>query len=435
MTMGGFRSWLSFALLGALLVSPAAEAQDAAAAGGRQYTQISGSGQALFRIAIPPALAVGAMGNKPKTLTSVLENDLKLIGLFKPLAKQGYLANLKAEGIGIVPQNWLNVGAQAVVKAKVVRLARKIQVQWFLYEPGSKGATPVLQKTYMGRSARNLAHRFANEIVKYYTKRSGPFLSRIAFASGNPSQKRSQVYVMDYDGYGISKVSKTGALNVLPAIGRGGRIAWTSFLWRNPDLYIRRGSGRPQRISRRQGLNTGAAFSPDGSKIALTLSMDGNAEIYVIDTNGNMVRRLTNDPGIDTSPTWSPSGGQIAFVSNRGGSPQIYVMSAGGGGARRLTFTGSYNQEPDWCPRGDTPLVAFTARDDAGSYDIFTINTKSGALKRLTQGQGKNKSPSWSPDGRLVVFSSSRGGLWISNADGLNQHRISKFGETPSWSR
>ena len=98
-----------------------------------------------------------------------------------------------------------------------------------------------------------------------------------------------------------------------------------------------------------------------------------------------------------------------------------------------MSFTGSYNQEPSWCPRAATPKIAFTARDDKGAYDIFSIDVGGGNLKRLTQGQGNNKSPSWSPDGRLIVFSSSRGGLWVMNADGLNQHQISKFGETPSW--
>jgi TolB protein len=420
-------------LLLALPQNPATAQAPAAAAGkdGRKYTTIAGVGQSLYRIAVPPALSIGAMGSKPRTMTSVLANDLKLIGLFKLLNPKGYLANLKAEGVSIVPKDWINVGAQAVVKCRVVRLGRRMQVEWLLYEPGSKGNKAVLHKSYTGRRARRLAHRFANDIVRYYTKKTGPFLSRIAFASGNPAKRRSQVYVMDYDGYGIAKISRTGKLNVLPALGPGGRVAWTSFLWRNPDLYVGRGRNRPRRISRRAGLNTGAAFSPSGKEIALTLSKDGNAELYVISTSGTILRRLTNDPGIDTSPTWSPSGGQIAFVSNRGGSPQIYVMSASGGGARRVTFTGSYNQEPSWSPKGGK--IAFTARDDKGAYDIFTISAGGGSLKRLTQSQGHNKSPSWSPDGRLIVFSSSRGGLWVMNTDGLNQHRISKFGETPCW--
>ncbi|MCC6748211.1 MAG: PD40 domain-containing protein, partial [Deltaproteobacteria bacterium] len=159
-------------------------------------------------------------------------------------------------------------------------------------------------------------------------------------------------------------------------------------------------------------------------------------EIYVISATGQVLKRLTHNAAIDTSPTWSPDGSQLAFVSNRGGSPQIYVMSASGGGARRLTFRGSYNQEPDWCPRADTPLVAFTGRDERGHYDIFTVNVQSGEVKRLTQGQGSNQGPTWAPNGRLIAFSSSRGGVWVATPDGLNQQQVYRGqAETLSWGK
>jgi TolB protein len=294
----------------------------------------------------------------------------------------------------------------------------------------------VVQRTLKGsaKAVRSLAHRFGDEVVKYYTNERGIFTTKIAFAAGNPRNATSHVYAMDYDGYGVYRVSNTGNLNLLPAWSPSGQIAYTSYLWKNPDLFLTSG-GRASRISKYPGLNTGAAFSPDG-RIALTLSKDGNPEIYVMSASGGGARRLTNHPAIDASPSWSPDGGRIAFVSNRGGSPQVYIMSASGGGVRRLTFKGNYNQEPSWCPRKDTPLIAFTGRDEAGHYDIFTVNVDSGEMKRLTQREGSNKSPSWAPNGKLLVFSSSRGGLWLMNADGLNQHQVHKGGgQTPSWSR
>ena len=104
--------------------------------------------------------------------TTTITRDLTLSGLFKVLNSKGFLANLKSEGTSIVPKNWLNVGAQAVVKARAVRLGRRIQVEWLLYEPGSKGNNAVLHKAYKGRSARRLAHKFASDIVYYYTKRA-----------------------------------------------------------------------------------------------------------------------------------------------------------------------------------------------------------------------------------------------------------------------
>jgi len=405
--------------------------------GARQYTEIAGSGQTLYRIAVAPVVRSGAgVDADALALQQVLARDLTLIGLFKVLSTRGFLADLSAEGTGLDPQRWADVGAQAVVKARVSRGAGGLQVEWYLYDLG-RGATPVLLRRDAGPNARRLAHRFGDAIVTYFTREPGIFLTRLAFAAGSARRGLSQIYVSDYDGYGVQLVSRTGQQNLLPAWGPGGGLIYTSLLWNNPDLFLIRGPGaRAQRISRQPGLNTGGAWSPDGQRIAVTLSKDGNAELYVIDPSGHILRRLTYDPAIDTSPTWSPDGTRIAFVSDRGGSPQVYVMSSAGGAARRLTFAGSYNQEPDWCPRRETPLVAFTGRDERGAYDIFTVNVMNGEVARLTQGQGSNKSPAWAPNGRLLAFSSSRGGLWLMTADGLNQQQVFR-GEarTPAWSR
>jgi len=408
----------------------------AAQTGERKYTEISGTGQTLYRIAIAPAIDRGGAARPAKQATQVMTRDLTLSGLFKVLNQKGFLANLKKEGVAINPQDWLNIGAQGVIKARVQKLASGFSIDFFLYDT-PKGIKPVLAKSYKSRglSVRRLAHRFGDEVVKYFTKERGIFNTKIAFVSGSGRKRVSQIYVMDFDGYGVHRASKTGKQNILPAWGPGGQLVYTSFMWRNPDLYAVRGR-RAYRISRQPGLNTGAAFSPDGSKLAVTMSKDGNSEIYLINRSGKVLRRLTNNPAIDASPSWSPNGAKIAFVSNRGGSPQIYVMTAGGGGARRLTFKGNYNQEPDWCPRKGSNLVAFTARAGSGGYDVFTVDAAKGDVKRLTQGQGSNKSPSWAPNGRLIVFSSSRGGLWLMDADGYNQHRIYRGGaSTPAWSR
>ncbi|HCK16724.1 TPA: hypothetical protein DHW51_21535, partial [Candidatus Poribacteria bacterium] len=66
------------------------------------------------------------------------------------------------------------------------------------------------------------------------------------------------------------------------------------------------------------------SWSPDGRRIAFVSDRDLNYEIYVMDSNGNNLRRLTNHLGEDESPSWSPDGQRIAFVSNRNGRFNIY---------------------------------------------------------------------------------------------------------------
>jgi TolB protein len=179
----------------------------------------------------------------------------------------------------------------------------------------------------------------------------------------------------------------------------------------------------------------GAAFSPDGGRIACTLSQDGNSEIYLLTSEGAIIKRLTNAPAfIDSSPSWSPDGSQIAFVSNRHGSPQVWIMASGGDSPQRLTFTGTYNQEPTWCPKCAAPTIAFTARDEKAHFDVFTIDVKTKQLTRLTENQGNNEHPTWAPNGRALAMASSRGGIWVTSADGKQQRQVySGPASTPVW--
>jgi len=158
-------------------------------------------------------------------------------------------------------------------------------------------------------------------------------------------------------------------------------------------------------------------------RVYFSSNRDGNSEIYSSSIDGTDVKRITNNPGIDISPSCGPSG-QIAFVSTRHGGPQIFVMGAGGDGdAKRITYKGDYNQTPSWCMDPSNPMIAFTGRD-SGAFDIFTVSLKTGEVTRLTQGQGNNQDPAFSPDCRMVAFASSRGGVYISNPEGLNQNKV-----------
>jgi TolB protein len=224
---------------------------------------------------------------------------------------------------------------------------------------------------------------------------------------------------------------------LLPAYSPTGReVSFTSFLRGGADLWIvPAGGGRARYVSHRSGMNSGAVWYNDGASLALTLSFEGDPEIYKIRaSDAGVVQRLTHSGGSDLSPSLSGDGGQIAFVSDRQGTPQIYLMGAGGGAAKRLTFQGNQNTTPKFNPRADKPLIAFTGRDERGSFDIFTYDLKSGKIDRMTQNQGSNYDPAWSPDGRLLVYGSSRGGLYVLNPETRHELQIFRGGaHSPSW--
>jgi TolB protein len=396
--------------------------------------KITNPGQSLYKMAIP--LPVG----DPQTaalVQEVLSGDLSLSGYFKVLDPRSFLSDPQPDELGMSPDVWRTVNAEGVIKARVVVTGGEATLDARLYEV-IKGQAAVLQKQYRGPAAesRRLAHRFANDVVKYFTAEDSFFGTQIAFGMGPPG--RQEIAVMDFDGASVRRVTSNGAHNMLPSWHpSGGTLLYTSFARGTPDLFsIGLGGGRGKRLSTRPGLNSGGVFSPDGRKIALTLSQDGNAEIYLLNAEGMIITRLTQNPFIDSSPSWSPDGGQLAFVSDRYGTPQIWTMSATGTGQQKVTRRGNYNQEPAWAPKAinGQQLIAFSARDEKLNYDIFTVNPQTQEIVRLTENRGSNTHPTWAPNGRAIAYESSRGGIFVATADGRTERQVYRGrGHAPSW--
>jgi TolB protein len=390
----------------------------------------------LYPIAVPkPADSDPALA---QLVVDVASFDLAVASWFKVLDSKSFLADLGAEGLSIDPQKWKDVGAFGVVKARAVTSGGQVRLTFKLYET-EKGAVPVLEREYTGASAdaRKLVHKWCNEVVKYYTNETGFFGSSIVYSAKR--KKGSSIQAADFDGQAVRSISKNDSINILPAYSRSGQIVYTSYMRGAADLYLATG-GRAKQLARYGGMNTGAAFSPDGSKIALTLSKDGNPEIYVIGaSDGKVIARLTNNRYIDTSPAWSPDGREIAFVSNREGGPQIFVMGADGSGQKRVSTVSGFCQTPTWNPRAGQRQLAYTIRDDAsGRFDIVTHDLATSKLVRITQNQGVNEEPSFSPNGRVLVFASARAGgsgLYLVNADGTGDQRLIVKGSltSPDW--
>jgi TolB protein len=395
-------------------------------------------------IALPPAINQGGapdtIGLSERLITTV-ERGLVISGYFDLLEKELYPADPSAEGLNPSFPTWFNVGAQGLIKAAYSVNGDTVSVTLKLFDVDGK--RPVVldgsvdEPVTLSRDPSVIqAHvaRFVDQVIKHYTGSLG-FLGTSIVAVRRSDSGKAVVRVTP-DGAGVSNITTSGKINILPSLSKG-RIYFTSYRDNGPHLFLYE-RGTVKSISARSGINTGGVLSPNGNLLAATLSYEGSSDIYLLDPNtGDIRRRLTMNRGIDISPTWSPDGSQIAFVSDREGTPQVWVMNADGSGQRRVTFLGRYNQSPAWSPKGDQ--IAFTSRDEKFVFDIFTIDPKdSSKITRLTQNQGNNEEPSWSPDGRHLVFSSTRSGraeLYIMTSDGFTQRQLTTGGgfETPYW--
>src|SRR6185503_7515417 len=109
--------------------------------------------------------------------------------------------------------------------------------------------------------------------------------------------------------------------------------------------------------------------------IVFVSSCGGNFDVYSMLENGRDVRRLTTSAAVDRHPALSSRSRRIAFLRGDFVYDDLYVMQSDGSGVRRLTHFNGGVEAPAWSPDGS--VVAFSAYDREGSTsrgsDIYTI--------------------------------------------------------------
>ena len=174
------------------------------------------------------------------------------------------------------------------------------------------------------------------------------------------------------------------------------------------------------------------AWSPNGSAIAFAMkpagaSDDNESEVYVMNSDGSGIKRLTAAPGDDSHPHWSADGKRIFFNSARA-TPDlkadwtrqwidIYSMAADGSDIRRHTDCRAVCTYPVPSPGGTSVAHRKTLAVAGLSWAQQPIDRNSEVFVTKLDGSGSvNVSlspaydgwPAWSPDGRWLIFTSNR---------------------------
>lgn len=76
--------------------------------------------------------------------------------------------------------------------------------------------------------------------------------------------------------------------------------------------------------------------------IAFDTRPEGQADIYVVSSNGGVPRKMTSSEYEDVVPSWSANGASIYFASNRTGAWQVWRVPAAGGGEEQVTTDGGF---------------------------------------------------------------------------------------------
>ena len=407
------------------------------------------------RFAVPDCLSLSSdmkTNTAATTVAEVLWRDLEFEREFRMIARDTYNTIPLPRSLTDLPfDSWRELGADQVVSCTVEKIRNdQIRVTARLFNVRSFESAFGVEYSGPMTNVRIYAHQLSDEIHRHQRGLQGIARTKISFVSDRDSESvlglvedraTKEIYLADYDGANVRRVTVSRSLNTTPAGSPTGRaIAYTSWRRGFQDVFVShiyQGQLEAPAGGTREIHNWLPAWSPDGQQMTFTSNRDGNPELYVMNADGSDVRRLTNHPSIDTSPTWSPQGHQIAFTSDRTGTPQIYVIGVDGTGLRRLTFE-SYCDRPTWSPAPYNE-IAYSSRTGPG-HDIKVVDLATNEVRQLTFGLGTNESPSYSPNGRHLVFMSTRGSgrkqIWVISRDGRNLKRITSISnnEMPSWS-
>ncbi|MFZ3231871.1 MAG: translocation protein TolB [Pseudobdellovibrio sp.] len=412
------------------------------------------------------SIKTGAATASAADIYTIVKKDLELSTYFQIMSNPAFLEDPSKTSIKPLPKDPDGFKFEPLKKADMDFVIRtgysiinsELIVEMFLYNVSK--ADLIVGKRYKSPVgiAKQIGHTMANDILEALTGVRGAFMSKLVTTSDRGGGQSKEVYIMTWDGYDIEKISNHRSSALSPNWSPDGKkVVYSVF-----TTFIRRGASPTTNVSLytydiasekrtltayRPGVNSGATFSNDGKSIFLGMSMgSGAADIYHINLNGDIIKRLTTGPAgaINVEPSLNPEGTRIAFSSERGGRPMIYAMDTDGGNVKRLTFDGVYNSSPSWSPDGKK--IAFAGQSE-NHFDIFVMNADGSNIVRITSAKkanGKfahNEDPSFSPDSRYVVYSSNRTGknqIYISTIDGSEERRVTNDSHNyykPKWSR
>lgn len=117
------------------------------------------------------------------------------------------------------------------------------------------------------------------------------------------------------------------------------------------------------------------AWSPAGDRLAVTVNIKGDTDIYLVDLEGKVLERVAGGPFDELSPAWAPDGRNLVYVAPYCGYDQLYIWD--GKNSRRLTATENHHQEPVW---GADGLIYFTVGAE-GYYRTAAVDPTNREIK------------------------------------------------------
>jgi Tol biopolymer transport system component len=153
-------------------------------------------------------------------------------------------------------------------------------------------------------------------------------------------------------------------------------------------------------------------LSPDEHRIALSRTIQNNADVWLIDAARSGLMRLTLGTSDDRLPVWSPDGTRIVFTSHqKEGITNLYTKSSTGIGAEELLFESPNSKIPqDWSKDGRFLLYYEVTPKTGRDLWVLDMTTKERRPRVLANTPFDEREAQFSPDGRWVAYETNESG-------------------------
>jgi Tol biopolymer transport system component len=226
-----------------------------------------------------------------------------------------------------------------------------------------------------------------------------PFNAKTLTLSGTPALVAEDVLFASGLNLAAFTVSATGTIAY-----RSGTPEERQLVWFDRSGKALETIGMPDKST-----PDGVSLSPDGQRVAMTRSVNGNMDIWIMDILRGVLNRFTSEAWRQRWPQWSSDGIRVVFSANPNGTYDLFEKSVSGGAEQSLLVTSDSKTLSDFS--ADGRFVLYLNQDPKTSEDLWVlpINPPQTPLP-VARTEFRERQGQFSPDVKWIAFQSNESG-------------------------
>jgi len=158
----------------------------------------------------------------------------------------------------------------------------------------------------------------------------------------------------------------------------------------------------------RAGVQAGVSLSPDGRRLAMSISQDGT-HLWIKQLDRGPLTRLTFEGSSNRRAVWTPDGAMLRFISDRGDNTDVWQKRADGSDQATLVLD-LPEEILEVLQMADGEVVAVRTGGGDGTRDIQLVTGGDSTTTTLLSGSFDETAAALSPDGRWMAYVSDESG-------------------------